>query len=84
LETNAGVHVPSKVLVGGEAIVPSLWEQLVEAEKIHFYNVYGPTECTVDATCYRIKKDSKRVTIGRPLPNVQAYVLDGNLLPVPV
>ncbi|RFT61247.1 amino acid adenylation protein, partial [Bacillus clarus] len=42
LETNAGVHVPSKVLVGGEAIVPSLWEQLVEAEKIHFYNVYGP------------------------------------------
>ncbi|MDP1419335.1 non-ribosomal peptide synthase/polyketide synthase [Peribacillus simplex] len=84
LETNDGVHVPSKVLVGGEAIVPSLWEQLVEADKIHFYNVYGPTECTVDATCYRIKKDSKRVTIGRPLPNVQAYVLDGNWLPVPV
>ena len=64
--------------------MPSLWEQLVEVDKIHFYNVYGPTECTVDATCHRIKKDSKRVTIGRPLPNVQAYVLDGNLLPVPV
>ena len=29
------------------------------------------------------QKDSKRVTIGRPLPNVQTYVLD-NLLPVPV
>ncbi|MGM0887833.1 MAG: non-ribosomal peptide synthase/polyketide synthase [Bacillota bacterium] len=84
LETNDGVHVPSKVLVGGEAIMPSLWEQLVEEDHIHFYNVYGPTECTVDATCYRIKKDSKRVTIGRPLPNVQAYVLDGNRLPVPV
>ncbi|MFE4130544.1 non-ribosomal peptide synthase/polyketide synthase [Peribacillus sp. YIM B13482] len=84
LETNDGVHVPSKVLVGGEAIVPSLWEQLVEADKVHFYNVYGPTECTVDATCYRIKKESRRVTIGRPLPNVQAYVLDENLLPVPV
>ncbi|WP_255290437.1 thioesterase domain-containing protein, partial [Bacillus thuringiensis] len=27
---------------------------------------------------------SKRVTIGRPLPNVQTYVLDKNLLPVPV
>ncbi|WP_459502279.1 non-ribosomal peptide synthetase [Bacillus sp. C1] len=84
LETNDSVHVPSKVLVGGEAIMPSLWEQLVEADKVHFYNVYGPTECTVDATCYRIKKDSERVTIGRPLPNVQAYVLDENLLPVPV
>ncbi|EEK70326.1 hypothetical protein bcere0007_52480 [Bacillus mycoides] len=84
LETNDSVHVPSKVLVGGEAIMPSLWEQLVENDHIHFYNVYGPTECTVDATCYRIKKDSKRVTIGRPLPNVQAYVLDEKLLPVPV
>ncbi|MGE7879843.1 thioesterase domain-containing protein, partial [Peribacillus muralis] len=84
LETNDGVHVPSKVLVGGEAISPSLWEQLVEADKVHFYNVYGPTECTVDATCHRIEKDSKRVTIGRPLPNVQAYVLDENWLPVPV
>ncbi len=30
------------------------------------------------------KKDSKRVTIGRPLPNVQTYVLDSNRLPVPV
>ncbi|MEI4623585.1 non-ribosomal peptide synthase/polyketide synthase [Bacillus pfraonensis] len=84
LETCDGVHVPSKVLVGGEAIMPSLWEQLVETDKIDFYNVYGPTECTVDATCYHIKKDSKRVTIGRPLPNVQTYVLDRNLLPVPV
>ncbi|MCI0767842.1 non-ribosomal peptide synthase/polyketide synthase [Bacillus sp. TL12] len=84
LETCDGVHVPSKVLVGGEAIMPSLWEQLVEVDKIDFYNVYGPTECTVDATCYHIKKDSKRVTIGRPLPNVQTYVLDRNWLPVPV
>ncbi|SCN41681.1 non-ribosomal peptide synthetase [Bacillus wiedmannii] len=84
LETCDSVHVPSKVLVGGEAIMPSLWEQLVETDKIQFYNVYGPTECTVDATCYHIKKDSKRVTIGRPLPNVQTYVLDRNRLPVPV
>ncbi|MED3729577.1 condensation domain-containing protein, partial [Priestia filamentosa] len=84
LETNDSVHVPSKVLIGGEAIMPSLWEQLVGDDKIDFYNVYGPTECTVDATCYHIKKDSMRVTIGRPLPNVQTYVLDRNWLPVPV
>ena len=83
LETCDGVHVPSKVLVGGEAIMPSLWEQLVETDKIQFYNVYGPTECTVDATCYHIKK-IVRVTIGRPLPNVQTYVLDSNRLLVPV
>nr|WP_242294988.1 non-ribosomal peptide synthetase [Bacillus cereus group sp. BfR-BA-01381] len=84
LETCDGAHVPSKILVGGEAIMPSLWEQLVETDKIEFYNVYGPTECTVDATCYHIKKDSKRITIGRSLPNVQTYVLDKNGLQVPV
>ncbi|MDQ0418594.1 amino acid adenylation domain-containing protein/non-ribosomal peptide synthase protein (TIGR01720 family) [Croceifilum oryzae] len=78
------VHIPSKVWVGGEAITPSLWEQLVKLDKTQFYNVYGPTECTVDATYFRIDKDSMKVTIGRPLPNIQAYVLDGNLLPVPV
>ena len=83
LETCDCVHVPSKVLVGGEAIMPSLWEQLVETDKIQFYNVYGPTECTVDATCYHIKK-IVRVTIGRPLPNIQTHVLDRNRLPVPV
>ncbi|SDZ37742.1 non-ribosomal peptide synthetase, partial [Thermoactinomyces sp. DSM 45892] len=79
-----GVHVPSKVLIGGEAIMPALWDQLVKFDKTQFYNLYGPTECTVDATCYRIDKNSKEVTIGRPLPNVQAYVLDRNLLLVPV
>ncbi|SFX55819.1 non-ribosomal peptide synthase domain TIGR01720/amino acid adenylation domain-containing protein, partial [Thermoactinomyces sp. DSM 45891] len=78
------VHIPSTVWVGGEAITPSLWEQLVKLDQTQFYNVYGPTECTVDATYYRIDQNSKKVTIGRPLPNVQAYVLDGNLLPVPV
>ena len=36
LEISADVHVPSKILVGGEAIMPSLWEQLVETEKIDF------------------------------------------------
>ena len=36
LETSADVHVPSKILVGGEAIMPSLWKQLVETEKLIF------------------------------------------------
>ena len=36
LEISADVYVPSKILVGGEAIMPSLWEQLVETEKLIF------------------------------------------------
>jgi len=64
-----------RVLVGGEAISPRLWAQLSTAQTIEYYNVYGPTECTVDATVQRIEP-GKRVTIGSPVANVQVYVLD--------
>ena len=72
LEISADVHVPSKILVGGEAIMPSLWEQLVETEKIDFITYIQNVQLMQHAI---ISKDSKRVTIGRPLPNVQTYVL---------
>jgi len=39
-------------------------------------NLYGPTECCVDSTCAVLDGSSHRVTIGRPLANCRAYVLD--------
>ena len=63
------------VLVGGDAIDESLWEQLAAHPTISFYNVYGPTECT-DITTVRQVGDVQRPTIGRPLANVQTYFLD--------
>jgi len=74
---------PHVVLVSGGAIPPSLWNALAESRKTRFYNVYGPTECTVDTTLHRITADDSRPTIGRPLHNTQIYVLDMNLEPVP-
>lgn len=49
-------------------------------------NVYGPTECCVDATsCLLTKKGAdENVTIGRPLNNVDIYILDKNLKLLPV
>jgi len=41
---------PKMMLVGGEAVDESLWSRLAEDQRTRFYNVYGPTECTVDAT----------------------------------
>ncbi|HWS54555.1 MAG TPA: amino acid adenylation domain-containing protein, partial [Pyrinomonadaceae bacterium] len=46
-------------------------------------NGYGPTEATVGATVGECLA-SRRVGIGRPLPNVRAYVLDESLNPTPV
>jgi len=41
---------PSHVLIGGEPIYEAMWHDLLKSKGTNFYNVYGPTECTVDAT----------------------------------
>jgi amino acid adenylation domain-containing protein len=49
-------------------------------------NNYGPTECTVVATCGAILPDASPTglpTIGRPIENVQVYVVDERLRQVP-
>lgn len=71
------------VLVGGEAIDAQLWQQMSDETGTTYYNVYGPTECTVDATACRVRRELGRPTIGRPLANVEAYVLDAHLQLVP-
>ncbi|XXX82580.1 amino acid adenylation domain-containing protein [Sorangium sp. So ce134] len=69
-------------LVGGEAISPAQWHALVEHGPTTFYNVYGPTECTVDATVARISGGAPH--IGRPIANVRVYVVDALFRPSPV
>jgi amino acid adenylation domain-containing protein len=82
----SGSYFPQVVLVGGEAIDRGLWQQIGELEGVDFYNVYGPTECTVDATICRVRESGATPNIGRPVANTQAYLLDrqGHLVPVGV
>jgi amino acid adenylation domain-containing protein len=72
------------ILVGGEAIKQQLWQTLASSPEIIFYNVYGPTECTVDATACEVRTSPVQPVIGRPLANTRAYLLDGELQPVPI
>ena len=49
-------------------------------------NNYGPTECTVVATSGPVLTDARPEfvpTIGRPIANIEAYILDESLRPVP-
>ncbi|WP_235686144.1 non-ribosomal peptide synthetase, partial [Corallococcus silvisoli] len=75
--------IPRRVLVGGEAVDSATWRALSHHPRLRAFNVYGPTECTVDATVCAFDS-SPSPTIGRPLPNVRVYVLDSSLHPVPV
>jgi amino acid adenylation domain-containing protein/non-ribosomal peptide synthase protein (TIGR01720 family) len=49
-----------------------------------FINAYGPTECTVCSTLTDCDPDDRPISIGSPIDNVQAFVLDRWLQPVPV
>jgi amino acid adenylation domain-containing protein len=67
-------------LCGGEALSPDLAAELRRRVGT-LWNVYGPTETTVWSTIDRVVDDA--VTIGRPIGNTQAYVLDGHNAWVP-
>jgi amino acid adenylation domain-containing protein len=50
----------------------------------HFVNAYGPTETTVCATASTAEDGSRRPSIGGPVDNTRAYVVDERLRPVPI
>lgn len=79
------------LLLGGE----SLSHQTVDSIYSEVINEYGPTETCVGCSVYKINGDeslsdeckadiSNHVPIGKAIGNMQIYVLNENLLPVPV
>ena len=68
------------LIVGGEACGADLVRRWCRPGR-RMVNTYGPTEATVIATFADCHPD-RPVTIGRPLPNYTAFVLDDNLRPV--
>ncbi|HJJ39592.1 MAG TPA: amino acid adenylation domain-containing protein, partial [Methanocorpusculum sp.] len=63
--------------VGGEKLVP------FAPPSYAFYDTYGPTECTVVSTTFKLENQHTNSSIGKPLNNLKTYVVDrnGNLLP---
>lgn len=57
---------------GGEKLAP-----MTPPASYRFYNVYGPTECTVLTTCYLVSQKLNEIPIGKPLDNMCLYIVDG-------
>ncbi|HEX2867284.1 MAG TPA: amino acid adenylation domain-containing protein [Ignavibacteriales bacterium] len=88
--------LPGRFLIGGQQLMYQTVRKLFEIKKEGspvITNVYGPTECCDVSTCLNI--DHKKIIgsgsqtfnalpIGRPLNNVQVYILDSSLKKVPV
>ncbi|MFJ9377999.1 non-ribosomal peptide synthase/polyketide synthase [Streptomyces sp. NPDC101455] len=75
-------HVPPLVLLGGEAVPESVWTALRDTEGTYGYNLYGPTEYTIN-TLGGGTLDSDTPTVGKPIRGTRAHILDAWLRPVP-
>lgn len=90
-----GPTIPEKlrlVIIGGEQALHAKinrWHEHVGTQ-VRLLNTYGPTETTVVATLCELTESDRQdtalreVPIGRPIANVETYVLDRHLSPVPI
>jgi amino acid adenylation domain-containing protein len=82
--TDPAEHAPAVLLIAGEAMPPVQWRRLADTPGTAAYNIYGPTECTVNATACRVGADRAEPSIGRPLPGYEVFVLDSRLRLAPI
>ncbi|HEY0604516.1 MAG TPA: amino acid adenylation domain-containing protein [Herpetosiphonaceae bacterium] len=94
-QLDPAVELPATLrllIIGGERALPERLAQWQEhaGDHVRVMNTYGPTEATIVATSATVAGPEhvaikgREVPIGRPLPNVQAHILDALLQPVPI
>ncbi|MEV5650885.1 amino acid adenylation domain-containing protein [Nocardia sp. NPDC052254] len=82
----AGLDDLRVVLSGGEEVPTELvnrWAGSDRAGRREFRVLYGPTESTILATATMPIRPGQRPSIGTPLPDMRALILDSRLRPVP-
>ncbi|HVF89348.1 MAG TPA: amino acid adenylation domain-containing protein, partial [Blastocatellia bacterium] len=82
-------EIPSTVRtvnLAGEPLQRSLVEEIFRLGTVEeVYNLYGPTEDTTYTTFERVERgEGRAVLIGRPITGTRLYILDRNLMPLPV
>lgn len=70
-----------KVFTTGEAIPAELAGKILKTG-VELWNMYGPTEATIEATISQIT-DPGDISIGKPIDNIRLYILDEHLNRVP-
>jgi len=74
------------VFCSGEALPYQLQQQAIDLLPAQLHNLYGPTEASIDVTYWdcRSQHINNVVPIGYPIANMQTWVLDDALNPVPI
>ncbi|TWU34946.1 non-ribosomal peptide synthetase [Novipirellula artificiosorum] len=72
-----------KIISTGEELPRDLAKKLI-GKGAGLWNLYGPSETTIWSTRCRIEDADLPISIGRPIANTQAYILDHDQNPVPI
>lgn len=74
------------VICSGEALSTELLERFYCHLDAELHNLYGPTETAIDVTFWKCEPNDQKqiVPIGRPIANMEIYLLDACLEPVPI
>jgi amino acid adenylation domain-containing protein len=72
------------VFCSGEALPYDLRSDFLRLVKSELHNLYGPTEAAVDVSAWDCRDEAGNsiVPIGKPIANIQLFVLDDELRPV--
>lgn len=78
-----------RVICSGEALSFELQQRFFAAfpnPEVNLYNLYGPTEAAIDVSHWTCQRNSDKpvVPLGYPISNIQLYILNPALQPVPV
>ena len=73
-----------QLLLGGEALPPSLVDQIRPVLSGRLLNMYGPTETTIWSTVSPIVAAGEPITIGRPIANTDVFIVDALLQQNPI
>jgi thioesterase domain-containing protein len=87
LEVNGAFPTSCRhVFCSGEALKAATARKFFVRSSAELHNLYGPTEASIDVTFYQVNRQSvvDPVPIGRPIDNIEIYVLDGQGRDVPV
>ena len=81
-----GTECLRHVFCSGEELTLDLQQHFSERLTAELHNLYGPSEAAVEVSNWTCQPDDGRgtVPIGRPIANLQLYILDRKLRPVPI
>lgn len=78
-----------RIIVGGDKLGTNLAHKIQDifGNNIEIFNEYGPTETVVGCMIHKFNscvESDDSVSIGKPIDNMQVYILNSNLKPLPL